>query len=182
MNRMRLVFCLAVVCVAVRVVAQNEKPGRPQLTTSDIEKAEVIGRLGMPLGRCFEIAATVIRSDINTKASQGRFFLKVTRVEGRELDLPVVYDFYVHQFSTKQVKIAESDFALYELKNGKKAASLNAEQIAELEKGYVGTPVRLIVYETGGFRGRPNRIPGGGLPWADVGFGFATHLMVMDHL
>jgi len=121
--------------------------------------ADVTVDLGIRLGTCVTIRATIVRSSSNMKAADGRFFLRITHVENRQLQSPLECAFGVHQFATDRVKLPSSDFGLHKLVTGKAAKSLTSEQIAQLEKGYVGNSVTLIVYETGGFRGMPNELP-----------------------
>lgn len=162
--------------------AQRQQASRPTLTTGEIQSSNVVGTLGVPFGVCVPIRATVSRSDSNSKASQGRYFLKVTHVDGKPLRRPSVCSFVQHRFATKNVKIANDDFELYELRNGKRAGSLSGEQVRDLEKSYVGTQLELIVYETGGFRGIPENLPKEVLVWQDYGYGFQTELIVMDQI
>jgi hypothetical protein len=152
------------------------------MTSQQIQMAVVIGRLGMPLGNCVEIRVTIVRSESNTKAADGRFFLQVTHVEGQELRTPMECGFSIHQFATDKVKLASGDFELHKLVTGKAAGSLSSDQITQLEKGYVGKSVKLIVYETGSFQGSPNRLPKEVLVWQDHGFGFSTQVIVMHQL
>jgi hypothetical protein len=68
------------------------------------------------------------------------------------------------------------------MKNGKRAASLTAAEIAELEKGYVGRSFRLVAYEAGGFSGIPSKLPDDIPIWADVSFHFSTSLTILREL
>jgi hypothetical protein len=175
-----LTICLATISLVAFSPAQDKKGARPIITTPQIQSADVTGQLDVPLGTCVPIRATIVRSQSGTKAAEGRFFLNVTHVQNRQLRSPTECGFYVHQFATENVKLAIDNFALHKLVTGRAAKSLTSEQVAELEKGYVGKSVTLIVYETGGFRGMPNGLPKGVSVWQDYGFGFSTQLLVMD--
>ena len=48
-----------------------------------------------------------------------------------------------------------------------------------LEKGYIGKEVSLLVYETGSYSGIPNKLPDDYLIWQDTGFEFRTFLSVL---
>ena len=56
---------------------------------------------------------------------------------------------------------------------------MNSSQIAELEKGYDGKTVRLVVYEIGSFGGIPAKLPDDVPIWADSGYHFSTSLTVV---
>ena len=56
------------------------------LTTDEIIRAEVIGKLGIPLGTCVDIQATVEAARKPTsKQNSGKYFLKITHVKGNKL-------------------------------------------------------------------------------------------------
>lgn len=187
MKRGYFALCLATLFIAGLVVAQDQEAARSQIRTSEIRGADVIGDLGVPLGQCCLIKAKTTRSKVNSKGSWGRYYLEVTHVDGRRLAAPVVYDFDVDRRAKEKIDVASNDYELYELRMGKKASSLTGDMILKLEKGYVGTPVTLVVYETGGFGGksepRPETLKPGQLPpfGADERtFGFQTYLSVME--
>ncbi len=170
---------LVVLLVPVLAYSQAKEAPRPQITTAQIHNADIIGSLGVPLGACVPIEATITSGGLN-KADQGRYFLTVTHVADRQLAQPVRCSFHVHRSATSRVKLANGSFDLHELRTGKKTGQLDSDQIAELERGYVGSRVLLTVYETGGFDGMPRNLPRDVAVWADREFGFATYLVVMD--
>jgi hypothetical protein len=131
----------------------------------------------MPLGTVAEVRATVISgSELHDKGHQGSYLLRVTEVGGRAIERPANLEFTVPSFVN--VKLARGVFELYELKTGKKAGQLNSNRIAEIETGYVGKQLRLIVYETGGYSGIPRNLPPD-VTWQDHGFSFSTSLVVL---
>ena len=76
--------------------------------------------------------------------------------------------------------MASDGFGLYTLKTGKTASRLTGEQIDELEKGYVGSAVRLLAYETGAFSGIPSNLPRDFVVWQDRRFSFSTQLVILQ--
>lgn len=181
MKRFLLMICMASFALSAFAPAQVQQGARPRITSQQIQMADVTGDLGVPLGTCVKVQATIVRSD-KSKGSDGRYYLKVTHVENRELRSPIQCVFDVHQFATDKVKLASGNFELHKLVTGKDARSLSDEQVAQLETGYVGKSVTLIAYETGGFRGMPDRLPKDVRVWQDFGFGFSTQVIVMDQL
>lgn len=138
----------------------------------------VIGALGIPLGTVAEIRASVVAgSETGTKQHDGSYLLRVTEIDGRPIAVAPVLEFSVPSFV--QVKLANDDFGLYELKTGTKAGELDSVEIKKLQKGYVGKQVRLVVYETGGYSGIPSNLPKDVMAWSDRGFGFSTSLVVL---
>jgi hypothetical protein len=145
----------------------------------ELNRRNVVGNLGLPLGTTVEIEADVVSgSSLRSKAFDSLYLLKVTHVDGKALNNPPLMRFSTPGFAS--VKLANHTFALYEMKHGEKATRLDSSQIAELEKGYVGKKVRLVVYEVGSFHGIPNQLPKVVPVWADVGFHFSTSLTVLN--
>jgi hypothetical protein len=139
----------------------------------------VVGKLGLPLGTAVEIEAEVVSGQsLRIKGYDSLYLLKVTHVDGKELSKPPLLRFSAPGFAS--AKLANHTFALYEMKHGTKAKSLDSSQVAELEKGYVGKTVRLVVYETGSFSGAPSKLPKDVPVWADFAFHFSTSLTVLN--
>ena len=168
---------LSLLFLAFGCAADAQEAAKRPITLDELNNRQVVGTLGKPLGTVVEIEAKVIAgSELRLKQYDGAYLLSVTHVDGNKLDQPTVL-----RFSTgfSDVKLANDHFSLYELKHGKKTGRLNSAQISELEKGYVGRSVRLAVYEVGGFRGRPLKLPDDAPLWADVGFYFDTRLEIL---
>lgn len=168
------------VCVALAIVSHADEQGKPiesPITWEELNRRHVIGELGKPLGTAVEIQAEVIAGrSLRLKIYDSTYLLKVTHVDGKEVGKPPVLRFN-DPFS--DAELANSTFALYELKHGTKATQLNSSQIAELEKGYVGRIVRLVVYEVGSFEGIPNELPDDVPVWQGFAFRFRTSLAVL---
>lgn len=138
----------------------------------------IIGRLGVPLGTVVEIEAVILDGDtLNTKAGAGTYLLKIEKVGGKNLIHPVISDFGVHPWD--DIKLANDPFSLYKVITGAEAHSLKGDDIERFKKGYIGSRCRLLVYESGGFSGIPNGLPGDYMLWQDHGFGFETYLFVL---
>jgi hypothetical protein len=172
-----VVFGFLVLCAVTLAHSQNKAAVRPLLTTDQICASDVVGSLGLPLGTCARIQATITTRNL-MKRDSGDYFLTITHVDGQRLPTPVVSRFFVHSQATRNVKLANDNFALYELRTGKKAGSLDTEQIARLEEGYVGRSVNVLAYQTGSFSGTPNHKKFA--TWQGTSFHFSTHIVVMD--
>lgn len=155
--------------------ADNEPKSIP---AESLNAIQVIGKLGVPLGKVATVRATVVDGDsLRTKADSGSYLLKITEVNGIKLDTQPIVDFALAPGSN--VKLANGNFALYELKTGEEAKSLTSEQIEKLKKDYVGKSFLLQVYELGGFTGIPANMPKEVAVWQDTGFHFQTYLRVL---
>ena len=144
---------------------------------------DVIGQLGVRLGKIVEIEAKVISGySINGKTMGIEYLLQVESVAGVPLKDGPIIEFQTNTWDN--VPLANDGFALYELRTGKKAERLTSKQKAELEVGYVGSRRKLLVYEEGRFCGVPEQLPEDDLPWQDHwgAFGFRTYLWVLKQL
>ncbi|MES2792392.1 MAG: hypothetical protein V4719_22435 [Planctomycetota bacterium] len=157
------------------MLAQDAPRRLESITSESLNSRDVIGRLGLPLGDVTEIVATVVSGDsTRLKANAGQYLLRVHSVGGKELKPPLLMNFHVVIGSDAQ--LASDDFALYKLKKGEETGSLESGQIKELEKGYVDSKVKLLVYETGSYEGFPKGNPFG---VAGRAFHFGTYLDIL---
>ncbi len=100
------------------------------LTTDEIIRAEVIGKLGIPLGTCVDIQATVEAARKPTsKQNSGKYFLKITHVKGNKLIEPLFERFYISNFASESVQLADSEMNLYKLKNGAPEGWVDSDEI-----------------------------------------------------
>lgn len=156
-----LAFCLAGLLLALPAMAQ-EAPAAPQVISAGdliVGKAIILGRFGQPLGECVKLRAKIYEVD-ERKGSNGDYLLLVSHVNGKELPRPVGgVEFTVTGLAVG--KIANDAFQLYEMRTGQKAKFLNTQIKEQLNVGYVGSTVEVIVYETGGFYGKANNLPKG---------------------
>lgn len=169
---------IAALALVAAPLPAEDKPSKTPISAKEINtRYEVIGQLGLPLGTVCEVEATIINGDdLRTKAQAGRYLLRIETVRGISLEEKPIMEFSGAPGSSPP---PASAFELYEEKHGEKAKSLTSVQIAELNKGYVGSRRKLMVYETGGFRGSP-KLPSGYGGWADVAFAFRTEVAVLE--
>ncbi|MEZ5301586.1 MAG: hypothetical protein R3F11_13190 [Verrucomicrobiales bacterium] len=154
----------ALACLGAFAFAQDggdEKKVR-QIQSSEIAdgSVEVIGKLGKPLGTVTTILATPFEGrELDVFHLKSRVLLRVTAIDGRELDEPLVMEF----FRTQSYK-------------GKLESYLHQMKLPAGTQ-LRGRPTYYQVYETGRFAGAPQHEK---VIWQDVGFGFETHLNLLD--
>lgn len=166
------------VCATSLMCAQDAPKKLEAITSESLNQRDVIGELGLPLGDGTEIVATIVPGrETRRKADAGRYLLRVHSVSGKELPKPLLMNFEVS--ATSGAALANDGFDLYELKKGEKPGSIDSAELAELEKGYVGSKVKLTVCESGGFSGLPRKVETGS---AGSSFWFRTHLVVYRQL
>lgn len=174
-----LIVCL-LVTFSGNLNAQDNAAEGP-ITMEELYRRNVVGQLGIILGTSTEIDAEIVSGrSLKVKAFDDVYLLKVTHVSGKKVSQSPLMQFSV--FGPVASQLASQTTELYELKYGTKKESLNAEQIEELERGYLGKKVKLTVYETGGFGGVPNRLPQEVPVPAGVGFHFSTSLIVLEEV
>ncbi len=177
---MRNTVCLLLIFGAITCLygqPQKTEEKRPIITLEQLWESDVIGELGVPLGKAVVIEAVVVRGNPRFKVEDGVYFLNVESVDGKKLPSPKKMRFHVH--SAVSVELATGNFALYKLKTGRETGSLKSEQIADLEKGYVGQRKKLFAYETGGYLGMPLNLTPEERTWPDYDFRFINELMVL---
>ena len=175
-HRCLLVAAMAV--VASTLSAQDALPRLDSITADSLNRRDVVGVLGLPLGQVTEISATVVSGNsTRRKADSGTYLLDVLTVNGKKLPNSRLIHFNVAPGSHAQ--LAHDTFALFELKTGKKPGRIGSTEVKEIELGYVDTTVRLSVYETGGYAGIPANSK---LGTAGTAFSFRTHLEILEQL
>lgn len=183
MNRSHFAVVAAIVASSY-LIADEKKPERLEpITAASLNQRDVIGKIGVPLGHGATIEATVIDGEtLDLKRYDDRYLLRVVKVNGKNLETPQSIEFLVDLRANTE--LVAGPFELYERKYGRKPDGLSNVEIEALEEGYVNTPVRLVVYEAGYFRGIPKTMPAG-IPRgvaADYAFQFVSHLMVVKQL
>lgn len=169
---------VAFLVIAFIMIAHADEKIQNSISSQSLNTTPVIGKVGIPLGKVATVLATVVDGDsLRTKSHEGSYLLRIVEVNGTKLDSKPIIEFALAPGS--DVKLANGDFALYELKNGEKAESLTSEQIEKLKKGYVGKSFLLQVYELGYFSGIPQNMPKEVRAWQDSGFGFRTYLRIL---
>lgn len=196
MKSIATLTCIAL--TAILFIAGTDHPTTtPKINFAALNQYPVVGKLGVPLGTITEIQATIISADelqrrenppeeFNQKYYWGTYLLEVTAVGGKPLRntqlLPIgSIEKFVLSKTGKLIaaSIAKNGFELFELKHGKKAEWLSEEQMPELEKGFVGKQVNLVVYETGSFWGSIKDIDKYTIPSSNPSFRFTTSLSVL---
>jgi hypothetical protein len=181
LSTMRSKHLIAAFVVVTAVITFSSRSANghaePDLMASSLTDHPPIGALGFPLGTCAEIRAVVVGQHGGLEKESRGYLLEVISVNGH--DLPSRPQVAFEKPSFIQAKVASDPFGLYEMKNGKKIGTLNESEIAELEKGYVGKEVHLLVYETGGYSGIPKGLPGNLASWQDHQFCFSTRLLIV---
>lgn len=160
---------------------EPESAGKMSVTVEQLNSENgitVVGKLGVPLGTFVCIEGTVVAGHtLGNKLDQSRYLLRVNKVNGRQLNPePLMH------FESGDDDLPDDHDGLHRWKSGKDApGSYDDTVITEMEKGYVGSRVRLIAYEEGGFDGAP-QIPEDLsdmiTPPAMPGFAFYTKLAI----
>jgi hypothetical protein len=171
-------FAAAAIFLIWSVAYPQRNPVVEPRLVSDLNKRPVIGKLGIPLGKVVEIEGTIISgTDLHTKATEGEYLLQVSKVHGNDLKAKPIMEFRYRSFLG--IDVPNNEFQLKELKTGKRAAQITSkEEIEQLEKGYVGSTVKLVAYETGGFDGMP-KMPKDIPVWQDHQFAFSSYLELL---
>lgn len=180
MSTMRCYLSVTVVAVvATTIFAQDAVQRLDPISAASLNRRDVIGSLGLPLGQVTEISATVVSGDsTRRKADSGTYLLRVLTVNGKKLQEPPLIRFNVDPRSHAQ--LANDRISLYELKKkGKKTDRLDSALIKDLEVGYVDSKVKLSVYETGGYAGIAGTNKFGD---AGTAFSFRTSLEILEQL
>ncbi|MEX2212798.1 MAG: hypothetical protein WD768_01635 [Phycisphaeraceae bacterium] len=139
---------------------------------------DVIGKLGVPLGTVVEIQATIIAGrELRMKAYDGLYLLKVTHVGARLLEEPPVLEFSVPGFI--DVELPSDHRSLVEMIKREEEKHPGRAKTNDIEKGFVGRTVKLVVHEVGTFSGLPRNRPNDVPVWADRGFSLRTSLEVL---
>ena len=168
-----------VLCLIAIVSSQDAPQPQQRITVNELIATEVVSHLGVPMGECVRIRATITGAGRN-KADSGSYKLTITQVNGVPLEPAVVSRFDVHPFATKNVRLANDSFSLHELRTGNKAKSISSTQMKKLEEGYLGSSVDLLAYETGTYEGIPTNLPADMVTWQGSGFQFMTKIVVID--
>jgi len=172
---------VVIFAVFLAVALQSEQEKSPPIGLDQIHNRGVAGRLGVRLGNVIDIKATIVSGrETRRKALSSLYLLDVTEINDKQLAAPIRLRFSVPPIA--DAKLASTNFGLYKLKHGEPAKRLSSAQLDELEKDYVGSEVKLAVYETGGYSGIPNNLPADFPAWQGQEFHFSTHLIVLEQV
>ena len=143
MQTVLLSIFIALTCSAIdsKTVAQIEH------TSATIKEV-----LEIPYGTIVEIKAKVVNGDdLESKAYMGTYLLKVLEINGKRVkNVPLLH------FEDETGAVPQDNFQLYKYLNGEEANGLTSEEIADLQKQFIGKKLNLMVYESGMFTGAPN--------------------------
>ncbi len=153
------------------------------ISLEDIGQRGVLGELGVPLGKIVMVEAVVVDGNsLRMKLYVDDYLLKIVSVDDVRMEDGPLMDFgktpgcflpelpYRHRGLREYQQMLAND-GKYELTDA---------MMSEAHDAYVGSTVRLHVYESGGFRGIPSDgFPEGARHWTDTGYGFSTHLNVL---
>ncbi len=158
--------------------AQRDAESSSSLTVAELRQRPVIGELSVPLGTIVDLTAEVVSGNsLRWKYAEGRYLLRVIKVERHVLDHPVIMDF--EHWSPDPCDLACDDAEFQDvvrrkLKEGATQADVNA-----FASHYVGRKYRLVGFESGGFSGVPDVKPGM-IPYSGYAYGFHNKLVVME--
>lgn len=172
---LHLVAC--VLLLLVGTAAKGQVVIAP-ISVEVLQRSEVTGRTGAPLGKAVVMEAKIVSGDIlGDKSSRGSYYLDVHVVDGTKLPKHIVIGFNAE--ARGNFDLPNDSFALYKFKNKRDATRLSDDETRELEKGFVGKHVKLWAYETGYYSGIPNNLPKGYPVGQGRRFGFSTYLVVL---
>jgi hypothetical protein len=178
---MRAISVIVLLACVITSTVLSQAPHTKSILATELDQIDVIGELDVPLGTVVDIEATIVSGkSLRLKAFDGQYLLNVTKVDGKTLKKPRVCEFVAAPGNA--ANLATDSFQLHQLKKGERAGRLTETLIEELEKDYVGQPLKLSVYELGSFKGLPRTVPEGiGFrKWQDSGFTFTTYLRVLS--
>ena len=99
-----------------------------------------IPQLGVPFGTIVKLHVRVVDGDsLQRKQYEGVFLLSILSVNDSILIEPLLLT-----FSDESGKLANDNFHLFQLRQGKRVKSLTSEQIKLLKKGYVDKKYTVI--------------------------------------
>ena len=91
-------------CVAVAIASSSygqDQPTESPITLEELNRRNVVGNLGLPLGTAVDIEAEVVSGrSLRQKGYDSLYLLKVTHVDGKELNVPPLMQFSSPRFSS----------------------------------------------------------------------------------
>ncbi|MGC4104058.1 hypothetical protein [Ferruginibacter sp.] len=175
-----LVTIFAIVCfkASSQIRLGNSLPG-------DSSNITITTKLGIPFGEMAKLEIEVYNGDsLLWKEYQGVYLLKVNAVNNIKIN-----DSLILRFTDETGTLANDDFNLYQLLYKKKTGSLSSTQISKMRKKYIGKRITVMAYETGQFRGTPDKyfdykpfVPGIPHYFATTGFHFEHSLVIVSNL
>ncbi len=182
MKRLILGLLVGVTCVGCGSPEHSAATKERVLASELGGPCEVIGRLGVPLGKAVVIEGEIVAEvDETSKVGESHYVLRVRSIAGQPLPRPVQMDFECHPCSTWQCKKQIGPFATSAVIQDEGAKRLSKDEIRRFNEERTGRALRLLAYETGCFGGIPNNLTPNDMPsWQDFGWHFSTWLIALD--
>lgn len=174
-----LVLAALVFASAPTAPAAADPPADTAVSVKQLQGG-VKGLLGARLGRCVKVQGRIVRGAEGKSRTGGLYRLQAAHVDGKALPAPIEFEFEPHSAAVEAALPSDEASLLKSRKGTKPAGGDRAEQIRELEQGYVGRTVSVLAYETGGFEGVPEGLPAAFPVWQDHGFSFISKLVVLE--
>ncbi|MFM9986738.1 MAG: hypothetical protein ACKVOK_15975 [Flavobacteriales bacterium] len=172
-----LIIPVALILFTSMIASNKKEQDTTTIQSTDIgSSVKIIGQAGLELGTIAKIKCKIIDGEsTHTKDDQGRFLLELISVNGTALSQLVEMN-----FEDESGKLPSTTTELYEFILGQKFKSANSTELTNLKRDYVGKEFEIIAYETGGFGGIPDGYFDYKPPVAATGYGFSTHLVVLQ--
>jgi hypothetical protein len=143
----------------------------------DSSKITLTTKLGIPFGTISKLEVEVYDGEnLHMKAYVGTYVLKINSIDNK-----LINDTLVLRFTDESETLASDDFSLYQLIYKKKVGSLSSVQLEKMKKRYVGKKFTVMAYETGQFKGSPEKY----FDYKPIKPGtphfFATHPFLFEH-
>ena len=151
----------------------------------DSSKIIILPKLGIPFGTMSRLEVEVYDGDnLHWKEYVGTYLLKINSLNDKKIN-----DTLLLRFTDETETFASDDFSLYQLIYKKKVGSLSSGQLKKMKKRYVGKKFTVMAYETGQFKGTPDKyfdytpyIPGIPHFFATLPFHFQHSLVIVSNL
>ena len=150
----------------------------------DSSKIIILAKLGIPFGTMSKLEVEVYDGDnLHWKAYEGIYLLKINSIDGKKIN-----DTLILRFTDETETLANECFSLYKLIYKKSVSQISGKQLDKMEKKYVGKKFTVMAYETGQFRGSPDKyfdykpiVPGIPHFFATLPFHFQHSLVIVSN-
>ncbi|MCP4784730.1 MAG: hypothetical protein GY903_03040 [Fuerstiella sp.] len=139
------VLAFGIILISASVSADDEIP--KQIGIKQLRDVEIIGALGVPLGKIVSIEATVVSNAEVRRKVGGPFFLRVTAVDGKKLETAVDCEFWVpRSYIGRKVHVAPDAEGFRRLFGVKPGTVIRWDDYERIAPDYVGSNVKLSVF------------------------------------
>jgi len=157
-------------------ISPEEAGGEQVVPVKDLlsNKARLLGILGKELGQLCVVQCSVVEKSRPRLGAPIIYQLKISAIDGNEVDIAVAFDFVVETIVGVKVRNNEPQFKDM-IRDMKKSGGglkydddravlyslpvVPATELEELEENYVGSVHELVVIESGEFVGYPKGLP-----------------------